>query len=358
MLRPSPTITDVGYTKIRQLTIETMDKEGWKKKLLFEAWVDIDDSTVSVLNENANRHGEFLYTYVDWTKEPTPRAFYVGKGNRDRVRSIDRNVHHERITEKFGMIRHVMLASVNENDIFNEEIKLVCQHGTYRWGSEDRWGANLTTGGDGARGSKRPEATKEAARRAVMQLTLSNELVKIWNSAKEAIDATGAGVTRCCQGHLTSSKGFRWRYVEPERAVMRSVKTCERMKKSAKKRGVVQLAADGTALASFSCVAAAAIATGVGHANISRVCYRDNGTAGGFRWRFEDRIDLPFGSLATTSSSRRKRVMQLTLAGELVATFASVSEATQTTGIWHVSAACRGDRPNAGGYTWMYQDQI
>lgn len=55
----------------------------------------------------------------------------------------------------------------------------------------------------------------------------------------------------------------------------------------------------------------------------------------------------------------RKRVSQYSKEGELIATFESIREASQTTGISdkHISSVCRGLRKTTGGYVWKHVDE-
>lgn len=49
-----------------------------------------------------------------------------------------------------------------------------------------------------------------------------------------------------------------------------------------------------------------------------------------------------------------KTVEQYTLDGQLIAKYSSAMEATRKTGLTHISAVCRGERKQAGGYVWKY----
>lgn len=50
-----------------------------------------------------------------------------------------------------------------------------------------------------------------------------------------------------------------------------------------------------------------------------------------------------------------KEVEQITKEGDIIAIFGSCEEANRLTGIFHISAVCRGERQNAGGYIWQYK---
>lgn len=51
--------------------------------------------------------------------------------------------------------------------------------------------------------------------RQVAQLTRKGELVKIWDSQKEASEVTGIcqqNISKCCNGKLKTAGGYRWSF--------------------------------------------------------------------------------------------------------------------------------------------------
>lgn len=64
-----------------------------------------------------------------------------------------------------------------------------------------------------------------------------------------------------------------------------------------------------------------------------------------------------YGANAPTeraAHSKRKRVLQCSLDNEVVAEYASATEAFRITGIRHITDACVGTAKTAGGYKWRY----
>ena len=61
---------------------------------------------------------------------------------------------------------------------------------------------------------------------------------------------------------------------------------------------------------------------------------------------------------ATNHKKMKKTVSQYSLTGELIATYNSLSEAADTTGIamQNISAVTRGERSSAGGFKWVRDD--
>lgn len=56
--------------------------------------------------------------------------------------------------------------------------------------------------------------------------------------------------------------------------------------------------------------------------------------------------------------SLRKKVDQLTLEGDLIKTFASMTDATDFTGVKNISLVCSGVRNTAGGFKWRYSTEV
>lgn len=60
------------------------------------------------------------------------------------------------------------------------------------------------------------EIEKERQKKKVCQLTLSNELVKIWDSVNEAgrNGFNSSGISNCCNGKYKKSGGFKWQFLK------------------------------------------------------------------------------------------------------------------------------------------------
>lgn len=98
---------------------------------------------------------KIFYVYVDYTKEPNPRPFYVGKGLSDRVQDFKRrNKKWHNIANKYGIERKTVFSSTNEDAVIKAEINLIELHKTHAiiWKDGSGWGANFTNGGEGTSG--------------------------------------------------------------------------------------------------------------------------------------------------------------------------------------------------------------
>jgi hypothetical protein len=61
------------------------------------------------------------------------------------------------------------------------------------------------------------ERNKRVSSRPILQLTLNNEIIKVWNSASEVQRILGFidnNITACARNKIKSSHGFKWQYAE------------------------------------------------------------------------------------------------------------------------------------------------
>jgi len=141
-----------------------------------------------------------FHTYVDWTMEETPRPFYVGKGNENRINCLKRNIHHTRVSNKHGIDRRIVLITTDEQLAFNEEIKLIAEHHTF---IDDHFyngiGCNYTIGGEGHTPSNE------------MRKAYSDRMIVFWNNPEFK--------ARACEkmkGH-NRPHSQEWKYQHSER---------------------------------------------------------------------------------------------------------------------------------------------
>ena len=90
--------------------------------------------------------------YVDWTLETSPRPFYVGKGNVERVLNLERNDYHTNVKLKHGLRREVVMETLDEDEAYEREILIIASLHTFV--NDPEWngiGTNMTPGGEGIR---------------------------------------------------------------------------------------------------------------------------------------------------------------------------------------------------------------
>ena len=173
--------------------------------------------------------------YEDWTLEPNPRCFYVGKGTHRRVRLLKRNGVHTKIANHFGINRIVVFETENEHEALSLEAQKIIEHKTYVHANDYVFGANFTMGGDGVTGKRHSPESKariikaltgrscssetrrkigERTAHAVDQFTLNGQLVNQWKSITQAATTLGFSRTKMSSSIKQGRRyqGFVWRY--------------------------------------------------------------------------------------------------------------------------------------------------
>lgn len=126
--------------------------------------------------------------------------------------------------------------------------------------------------------------------------------------------------------------------------------------KYGKGKCVVQLDLDGNFIAEYNTIVEASSITNILKEGISQCCRHDNKSAGGFQWVFKDEWNPNVKQ--SFVDKKEKKVIQLTLNGEFIAEYPTITEACKQTGAGsHIGDCCRGDRKKAGGFRWMYKEE-
>lgn len=330
-------------------------ERGWNVVLRLNDWITLDRNVIDFINIRCKEmrireiRSSLCFVYID-RRISDNTEFYVGKGDISRVRGVEgRNDYHANIVAKHGIVRKIEYVCFDDAEIMLKEIELIKHYNTYHY--KNSRGANLTLGGDGARGAIRPIEARQKASTPVNQLTIEGEFIKRFASIKIARqEVPGANVILCCQGKLLSSKGFRWEYASDAKPRKRTDKTRKNISASSYKRPVQQFDHMGNLIETFDQIRTASEKTGVGTDNIRRAVYTSGSTAGGFVWRY---VDEPERSLQPAPRNKHP-VMQMTMSGNCIAVFASMNEASQQTGVFaaNISGCCCGTRRHARGFRW------
>ena len=117
------------------------------------------------------------------------------------------------------------------------------------------------------------------------------------------------------------------------------------------KKTVYKYNLDGSLNATFEDLTTASETISVRKQDISRACWSVNHTLGGYLWSY-DKME----TFAAENDSRKKKVVQSFLDGNLVAKYISVAEASKETGISKtcIARCCRGEREQSKGFLWKY----
>jgi hypothetical protein len=101
---------------------------------------------------------KIFYVYADYTMEDIQHIFYIGKGNKNRFKSLKRPIKngiskHDAIMKKYGIERKNLFQTENEKEAFNKEIELIAFYKLNMYKHpENHYACNHTDGGEGASG--------------------------------------------------------------------------------------------------------------------------------------------------------------------------------------------------------------
>lgn len=197
-------------------------------------------------------------------------------------------------------------------------------------------------------------------RREVLQFDMDGNLIKEWKSISDANRAfKGKGFPGgCLSGKQKTAGGFIWKYKDGlppnERkggpAKGRTSKNKGKLYTSGT-RPVLQFDLNGNFLRRFiSCSEAEYHFPCKG---INSCCHKNQQTAGGYRWKFEDdMLDLePLVYKIVTLP-----ILQISLEGDLIAEFENVSAARSVIGVVSgIYSCCKGLRSSFKGFIWKYK---
>lgn len=134
-------------------------------------------------------------------------------------------------------------------------------------------------------GRVKPEKEPYKWEVSVAQYDLKGNLVKVWDSVKEAGKVYGAdaNISKCANGKAQTAYNFIWRKVEGE--VEQKIKV-GKLNNTLKR--VAQYDKNGKYLRSYETITEASKETKVNGSHISGVCKGKRNTAGGYIWRYEE----------------------------------------------------------------------
>ena len=130
---------------------------------------------------------------------------------------------------------------------------------------------------------------------------------------------------------------------------------------------VIQFNKYGEVINRFTSITSASISVGGNSSSIVRVCKGEQSKSAGFYWQYDKgqsteelaKSIKPLQYLTGRGYLKHKPVVQLTLGGEFIREWDSISEATKGVGLNASSATgqvCKGKRPHSKGFKWKYKE--
>lgn len=190
----------------------------------------------------------------------------------------------------------------------------------------------------------------------VVQLDKSGNFIGSYKSAKEASIQTGVDMTtinKCClnKTNCLSGGGFLWIYKknynpnDPPIYQLKNVKP------------VVQLDKKGNFINEYDSIINASKSTSVCETNILNCCKGIYGHAGGFIWRYSSEYNNEDNIIY--ENKLLKPVIQLNYNGDIINKYASISTASELTGVKvsNIINCCKRIRQTSGGFVWRYANE-
>jgi group I intron endonuclease len=154
-----------------------------------------------------------------------------------------------------------------------------------KYKSQDE-GLNISKGGKGVRGFKWSKKSIEKTFQKFYKYSLDGELLKIYNSKKQAIKEEGISIRKFSNKNLTIN-GFIWIVEGQKLPDFNLIKT--KLRISEKCKTIIQIDMKGKIVAEFFGAREASRQTNIDHRSISHVASgrKSRKTAGGFYWKYK-----------------------------------------------------------------------
>lgn len=301
------------------------------------------------------------------------------------------NPHFWQAIEKYGWdgFEHkVLFSELTKEEACNKEIQLITEYQA----TDRTKGYNNSSGGENPlvwqRGKKHPMYGKHHSEeaRARMSASHTGEKHRCWgthlpeitrkrigdanrgrklpewqiehlrkiNTGRKATEETKQKMSRAHKGHPTSEE------------------TKQRIRETKESKSIIQFAKTGEFLCQYPSVTSAAKDSGLDRSQIRKCCRGELKTTGGFVWKYADEVDeadflvvsekkrseLIEEGLRARNTKQRRAVIQLTLDGEPVRIWESLTKAAEGNGmqIASICHCCKGIISTSGGYRWEYID--
>jgi hypothetical protein len=274
----------------------------------------------------------YVYRHIRLDKN---EPFYIGIGSDEKYQRADykgtrgRNKYWHRIVGKTDYEVEILFDEITYEEAIKKEEEFIALYG--RVNNKTGILCNLTDGGEGTKGlvvseetrekqrnRVRPPQTEEQKRKAaianwrkIVQLDMDSNIVKIWDSIKEAgsFGFKTEKVIGCARYRIRQYKGFLWKYLDnlhdgkkyiKPPVKIRALETYPRglkhsvesklKNKLAHIKPIIQMTRKGEFIREWDCSldAAKELFGGTGHSKIGDCCRGTRKTHKNFTWKFKN----------------------------------------------------------------------
>ena len=278
---------------------------------------------------------------------------YIGITNNIDRRWNSCGMDYEHCTNFFYAIRKYGWINISHEvlieNLSKEEAEFLEKQYIEKYNSTNpRKGYNMTTGGSDF---------QKTSKRRIVQYDETGNIINTYTSQIEAARCSGVGQTIisriCLHKQRTSKDGFVFRYEgDPF-----DINNCDTQQLCIP---ILQLDYDKNIMNEFSCIADAARTLKCHQSSIKSALDKNNRKCCEYYWCTKDNFNN-FNPCEVNKNRRSyHRVKQFDLNGNYITTYKSMREAGDAIGINHsnISLVCKGERDQAGGYKWEYDDAI
>lgn len=196
----------------------------------------------------------------------------------------------------------------------------------------------------------------------VDQYSIIGEFIATYIHITEASEKTGidsSTITKCCKNEQRKTGGFIWRY-HGEELTKEHIEWCNGTGREDARIPITQYSKDGSFIKTWDSMCFVEKELGFDVSAIARACKGEQKLSYGFIWRYADEELTEEYIKWCNSSERIKDVVQYSLDGAFIAIYKSFTEAERITGVYRksISAVCKGDKAQAGGFIWSYASDI
>jgi hypothetical protein len=309
------------------------------------------------------------------------KPFYIGRGRGGRkevhVKGVLKNLEDEEYFKcensfKKRKIRNILRTGkepiifvIKENILFKESCQLERFLIKYIGRYDLRKGplTNLTDGGEGSEGLIRTESSKELTRKPVVQLNLSGEVIKIFNSITEADENTLSSMSMIVpickkQGNNKISFGHTWCYLKDLKERQRELKE-NPIKIFYEHKKIIQLSLKGEFIKEWDTATSAANSLKLHNTSIRNVLIGESKSSGGFYWCYPEDKDLAQQRLKINPvrGTSHRSVCQFSLNGEFIKQYKNIEEVSKlinSINSANISSVCKGKLKTCCDFGWCY----